>query len=197
MQNSRTFNEEIKYGKIGENFFETTVIKIFSSMPYYYNVSEIPIFQLIDIDYIVSKKPLNLKKQEEQFKIVNELKKHHIDNIKKCDFYKNLCLELTTHDKPGAFGISRADFWCYISMEKSQNFNNKLTPYCFWLINTYKMRRYFGENSSKNEKKSGIRLYYWKSKEREWDSHCLNILVNENILIEKGIVKKYEINGTL
>lgn len=206
MQDSRTFEEESKYGKKGEDFFEAIEYKIFGTKPYCYNVSGIPIFQLIDVDYIISKKPLNLRGQKEQLKIVQELKHHHIDNIKDADFFtievktdsvidntsENFCFELTAHDKPGAFGISRADFWFYVPLKKDEEYDDVVYPSHFWLINMYKMRRYLGENHQEKEKKSGMRFHYWVTKNREWDSHCFNLLANEKILTNKGIAKKYE-----
>ena len=206
MENTSPFKRESQYGKKGEDFFESVVYKIFHTMPYCYNVSDIPIFQLIDIDYIVSKKPLDFKTEKDQIKIVEELKHHHIDNIKDADFFaievktdsvidntsENFCLELTAHDKPGAFGISRADFWFYVPIKKDKEYDDVTYPPHFWLINMYKIRRYFGENSLKINNKTGLRFNYWITPEREWDSHCLNILANEKILSNKGIAKKYE-----
>lgn len=214
MQNPKRFKEENKYGKKGEDFFEKVMFNIFKTKHYCYNVSDKEVFQLIDIDYILSKHPLSLETVEDQLKIALELKHHHIDNIKNVNFFGievktdsviiesgNFCFELTAHDKPGAFGISRADFWFYVPLKKDKEYDNVIYPPHFWLINMYKMRRYFGENCLKLNDETGLRLNYWVTSEREWDSHCLNLLGNEKILTDKGIAKKYKteeiLNGTL
>lgn len=208
------FKKQDEIGKIGEAFvIDNGIVTSSKFYPYYYDVRTKPVFQMNDIDFVLSKYPINMDDVNEQVNFVwNKLKNHHGDIYDKYDEIaievktdteikgrinkdgtigtNNVCLELISHDKAGCVGETRSDIILYICL----NENKKPLPE-YYSINVFKMRNYIREHCREVNKRD---RFYLHNTSKYYPDNSMCLICNAEELEKNNIIKQMRVkDGTL
>ena len=198
MRRESNFKNDIAIGKIGEEDFEQ-FLSSSKKCEHFENVTEIPFFQLIDIDYIqftrLKDDGTQYTSDDVQYAILNHTKKKDMDW---CVLYevktdtmssktRNVVYEIISHDGPGCAAITRSDFVYYVFTDEV-NFGKIKER---WLIDIRAWRKLIRENceeearKQRSEKPSILLNNFDRT-----NDHVLNFLVNVEYMEKNGVVKK-------
>lgn len=187
MKRESNFKNDIEIGKIGENDFKNFVENS-SKTKKLYDVSEDPIFQLLDIDFIqIIKDGYTLEDAKNVF--INHSNDKSFFNAYevKTDLVsektRNVVYELISHDNPGCGAITRAKYFYYVFLNE---FTHEIKER--WLIDVKKWRNWIRINSEKEIKDIGkfIRIHNFD----RTNDHVLNFLCNIEEMEQQQIAKK-------
>lgn len=192
------FQRDLEFGKIGENDFITNQYNkiLIKKYPYFYDTRDIPKFRNVDVDFVISKVPLDLSTEEKIQSLIDNTK-HFEQGLRNANYlfveiktdrmaYKtnNMVYKITAKDGAGSTARSKCDFLYYYVVDK----NDKIWKgYCYSM---FKLRRFIGENCEQINHTPNMRLKYWVNKNNKFDSRCLILLINYKWLYYNKIFKE-------
>lgn len=184
-------NDVEKYGKFGEDDFKA----YYESLGFLVeDVSLILEFQLSDIDFLISKKPIPMHKYRNIIMSRNtegrEVFKAEVKTDTMAYKTRNIVYEIIAHDSAGCLAASKADFVYYVFVEEV---GTELVKREAWSINLYKWRRYLREKFFDGKVSMEEFINVWGIHRSNISRDGINgasLLCNIDKLAEHGIAKR-------
>lgn len=184
-------NDAEKYGKFGEGDFK----EYYKSLGFIVeDVSLTLEFQLSDIDFLISKKPIPMYRYREIINARNTSNREVFKAEVKTDTmaYKtrNIVYEIIAHDSAGCLAASKADFVYYVFVEEV---GTELVKREAWSVNLYKWRQYLREKFFDGKVSMDDSVNVWgihRSNISKDGINSASLLCNIDKLAEHGIAKR-------
>lgn len=200
MRRESNFRNDISIGKIGEEDFEQ-FLSSSKKCEHFENVTDVPFFQLIDIDYIqftrLKEDGTQYTSEDVKAAILSHTRKKDMDW---CILYevktdtmsaktRNVVYEIISHDGPGCAAITRSDFFYYVFTDEI-NFGKIKER---WLIDIKAWRKLIRENCEEEARKlrSEKPSILLNNFDRTND-YVLNFLVNIDYMERNGVARKIQ-----